>query len=78
MDIKKINSLVADRRWKAMLGELPIGTNVIPFPDLTAIKSCKAIAYDLNSDDEGRYYNFNVDKANLTVAITVKESREEK
>lgn len=73
MDIKKINDLAANSKWKAMLAELPVGRHTLPFPNLNAIKSCKAIAYDLNSDKSGRKYNFNVNKDELSATITVTE-----
>ena len=71
MDIKKITELIASSQWTAMLSELPAGTHTIPFPSVDAIRSCKAIAYSLNSDKKGRRYTFNVDKTHLSAIITV-------
>lgn len=73
MDIKKITELMAVPRWRDMLRELPPGKHTLPFASINAIKSCKATAYDLNSDNSGRKYYFNVNKENLSVVITVEE-----
>lgn len=73
MDIKKTLELIAEKKWTAMLGELPVGKHVLPFPSVDDIRSCKAIAYSLNSDRKGRRYTFNVDKAELSVVINVEE-----
>lgn len=71
MDIKKINQLIGSREWTAMLSELDFGVHTLPFPDVDAIKSCKAIAYSLNSDRKGRRYTFNVNKDDRCAVITV-------
>ena len=71
MDIIKICKLIESREWTAMLAELPAGKHTIKFPDVESIKSCKAIAYSLNSDKKGRRYTFNVDKEELSVTINV-------
>ena len=73
MDIKKINEHMEKSEWTAMLGELPPGTHTLSFPNVDAIKSCKAIAYSLNSDKKGRRYTFNVDKDALSVRVKVEE-----
>ena len=77
MDIKKINALIAEKRWTEMLKELPAGQHTIPFPNVEAIRSCKAVAYSINSDnkvrEEGNTYLFNVDKSELSAIITVSE-----
>ena len=73
MDIKRINELVAKSSWTAMLKELPAGKHTLSFPNVNAIKSCKAIAYDMNSDNNGRKYRFFVEKKELSVTITVIE-----
>ncbi len=73
MDIKKINEHMEKSEWTAMLGELPAGTHVLSYPNVDAIKSCKAVAYSLNSDKKGRRYTFNVDKDTLSVKINVEE-----
>lgn len=73
MDIKKINELIAESKWTAMLNELTAGTHIIEFPSVDAIKSCKAVAYSINSDGIGRTYTFNVNKSEKTAVINVKE-----
>lgn len=73
MDIKKITELIAGRRWTAMLAELPSGEHTLSFESLDDIRSCKAIAYSLNSDRTGRRYTFNVDKSERTAVIKVEE-----
>ena len=74
MDIKRINELMADNKWTAMLAELPMGKHTLHFPDVESIKSCKAIAYSINSDRKGRRYTFNVDKEELSVIVNVEEN----
>ena len=68
---------MADRQWTAMLAELPAGEHTIEFNDVADIRSCKAVAYALNSDNRAmgrsRCYKFNVDKMELSVTIIVEE-----
>jgi hypothetical protein len=72
MDIVTITRLIADKEWTKMLKSLPEGEHTLPFRDVKDIRSCKAIAYDINSNGpSGRKYYFNVDKRNLTVRIRV-------
>ena len=73
MDIKKINEFMAESKWTAMLAELPSGKHTLRFPEVESIKSCKAIAYSINSDRKGRRYTFNVDKGELSVIVNVEE-----
>jgi len=73
MDIKKINELMSESKWTDMLKELPVGKHVLSFPNVEAIKSCKAIAYSINSDRKGRRYTFCVNKAELTAIVNVDE-----
>lgn len=73
MDIKRITDLIAERKWTAMLAELPVGEHTLPFRDVDDIRSCKAVAYSLNSDRKGRRYTFVVNKAALSVRIKVEE-----
>ena len=77
MDIQKINNYMAESKWTALLGELPAGTHTLSFPNIEAIKSCKAVAYSLNSDykaiGRGYEYKFNVDKTNRLVTVVVSE-----
>ena len=71
MDIKKINELMAHKEWTAMLGALSEGTHTLQFENVLKIRSCKAVAYDINSNHTGRTYYFKVNKKTLTVIITV-------
>jgi len=64
--------LVDSRQWKEFLNALEPGVSTVKFPTLEAIKSCKAVAYDLNSDRKGRTYTFKVDKPSCSAEITVK------
>lgn len=64
--------LVDARNWTKLLEDLEPGTSTIRFHDIQAIKSCKAVAYDLNSDKKGRTYTFKVDKETCSAEITVK------
>ena len=73
MDISKINELVKDRKWRALLRELPVGDTVVAFETVSDIKVCKATAYDFNSDKTGRRYTFNVNKDERKAVIHVKE-----
>lgn len=66
--------LIEERKWKELLKGLGPGEeHTFLFPTIENIKSCKAIGYDMNSDDTGRQYYFSVDKATRRVSITVKE-----
>lgn len=71
MDLYTLNNLIAGKRWTELLGSLPEGETKIGFPDLPALKSCKAVAYAINSDKTGRYYYFNVNKGEVSAKITV-------
>ncbi len=71
MDIKKITDLIAGRKWTAMLAELPEGEHTLSFESVDDIKSCKAIAYSINSDRKGKRYTFIVDKPERTAIIKV-------
>ena len=59
-----------------MLAELPAGDHTISFESLDDIRSCKAVAYSINSDNTGRRYTFNVDKAGKTAVIKVEDNGE--
>lgn len=65
--------LVDERNWTAFLAELEPGTSTVKFPSVDAIKSCKAVAYDKNSDKIGRTYTFKVNKETCSADITVVE-----
>lgn len=71
MDILKINTLISERKWTELLGQLPEGETTIGFPSINLLKSCKARAYDINSDKIGRRYTFKVDKSTVSAVITV-------
>ena len=74
MDIKKITELQAGKQWTAMLSSLPPGNHTLSFESLDDIRSCKAVAYSINSDNIGRRYTFNVDKAGRTAVIKVEDN----
>ena len=65
--------LIKEKKWKAFLQGLDPGEHTFLFASVKDIKSCKAIGYDMNSDDTGRQYYFSVDKAVCRVSITIKE-----
>ena len=75
MDIFRINSLVENKKWTELLETLPDGEHKIAFRSVKDIKSCKAIAYDINSDKNGRNYRFRVDKNDICATIIVTENR---
>lgn len=64
-------SLINQKRWTELLGSLEVGEHTFTFPSIPDIKSCKAIAYNINSDKTGRAYYFNVNKDEKRVVITV-------
>lgn len=66
-------TLVDAGRWTDFLKSLAPGVSTVKFPTLGAIKSCKAVAYDMNSDKSGRTYTFKVKKESCSAEITVKE-----
>lgn len=74
MDTFKLYDLISKRRWTEFLKSLEVGESSFAFPSVADIHSCKAIGYSLNSDGLGRTYNFNVNKAEKKVIITVKLS----
>lgn len=76
MDTFKLYNLVAQKKWTEFLGELPVGETKIGFPSVPDIKSCKAIAYSINSDKTRRRYTFKVDKDERSAVIKV-EVRED-
>lgn len=65
--------LVDERNWTAFLASLEVGSSTVKFPSVDAIKSCKAVAYDINSDNKGRKYTFKVSKETCSADITVTE-----
>lgn len=58
--------LIHNRKWTALLCGLVVGENELFFPSIEAMKSCKTIAYDINtstaSRNAGRHYKFKVSK----------------
>lgn len=77
MNIKLIVNLIADKKWTAMLAELPAGEHTLPFESVDDIKSCKAIAYSINSDQTGIRYTFNVVKEKKEATIKVEIVKKE-
>lgn len=71
MDTFELYSLINQKKWTEFLVSLSVGSHKIAFPTIADIKSCKAVAYSINSDKTGRRYNFNVDKDEKTAVITV-------
>ena len=71
MEIFELYSLINQRRWTEFLKSLDAGEHTFTFPALPDIASCKAVAYSLNSDKQGKSYRFNVDKDEKKVVITV-------
>ena len=69
--------LVDERNWTAFLASLEPGISTVKFPSVKAIKSCKAVAYDINSDKRGRTYKFEVDKPTCSAKITVEVDGDE-
>lgn len=74
MDFDNIVRLKDGGRWTEFLSALPGGKHTFRFPSTNAMKSCKAIGYDINSEKKGRRYTFNVDKENLILTINIEES----
>jgi len=71
METFELYALINQKRWTELLGALPIGSHTITFPSLADIKSCKAVAYAINSDKTGRRYLFSVNKDEKRVVVTV-------
>lgn len=66
-------SLINQQKWTDLLKNLEDGEHTFSFPSIADIKSCKSVAYTLNTDGLGRKYAFRVpDKSKKTVIITVK------
>ncbi len=64
-------SLINNKRWTELLNSLEVGEHTFTFPSIPDIRSCKAVAYDINSNKTGRAYYFNVEKSEKKVVITV-------
>jgi len=71
MDSFELYTLINGKQWTKFLKSLDLGESTFAFPSVADIHSCKAVAYSLNSDGLGRCYNFNVNKAERKVIITV-------
>lgn len=69
--------LIEERKWTAFLKGLDPGEHTFLFPSIKDIKSCKAIGYDMNSDNTGRAYFFKVDKAERKITINVEDKSNE-
>lgn len=64
-------SLINQKRWTEFLKALEVGVHTFTFPSIEDIKSCKAVAYSLNSDKIGRAYYFNVEKDEKKIVVKV-------
>lgn len=73
MDTFNSYTLIENKRWTEFLRGLDPGEHTFRFPSVPDIRSCKAIAYSLNSDGLGRKYYFNVEKSERKVTIIVNE-----
>lgn len=67
-------TLINQKKWTELLKGLEVGEHTFAFPSIADIKSCKAVAYTLNTDRLGRTYGFSVNKAERKVTITIKAS----
>ena len=74
MDFDNIVRLKDGGHWTEFLSALPGGKHTFRFPSTNAMKSCKAIGYDINSEKKGRRYTFSMDKENLILTIKVEVS----
>lgn len=74
MEVFEQYSLINQKRWTDFLKGLDIGEHTFSFPSIADIKSCKSVAYTLNTDRLGRIYGFEVDKGEKKAVITVKAS----
>lgn len=72
MEQFELYSLINQKKWTEFLHSLNVGEHTFVFPSVGDIKSCKAVAYSLNSDKIGRSYYFNVNKFEKKVIITIK------
>ena len=63
--------LVDQGKWTDFLNSLLPGVSTVKVPSIEAIKSFKAVAYDINSDKRGRAYAFRVNKDTCSAEITV-------
>lgn len=71
MTDKEIKTLISECKWSELLKGLPQGTHQLFFPSNDAIRSCKAVAYNLNSDRMGKTFQFKVDKEHCFVNLTI-------
>ena len=73
METFETYSLIGQKKWTAFLTSLEFGEHSFCLPSIAAIKSCKAVAYSLNTDGLGRRYSISADKATKKVTIAIKE-----
>jgi len=71
MQTHELYGLILNKKWTDFLKSLEVGEHTFTFPSIPDIKSCKATAYDINSNKTGRAYYFNVVKDEKKVTITV-------
>ena len=64
-------SLINNKRWTEFLNSLEVGEHTFTFPSVPDIRSCKSVAYDINSSKTGRAYYFKVNKDEKKVVISV-------
>lgn len=76
MTNKELQGLIDRKRWTTFLVNLPLGQSLWFLKSPRDVKSLKAIAYDKNSDKDGRNYNFKVDKNHVAVIINVTKHEE--
>jgi len=67
----EIYTLIQEKRWTELLRGLEPGEHELAFPSLNDIKSCKATAYEMNSNNGGRLFRFHVDKRASKVTLKV-------
>lgn len=67
-------NLIKQKRWKEFLSSLENGEHTFLFPSVPDIKSCKSVAYTMNTDELGRIYSFVVDKHEKRIEITVRQT----
>ena len=68
-------NLIEQKQWTAFLKGLEPGEHTFLFPSVYDIRSCKAIAYSLNTDGLGRKYFFSVNKSERKVTIKIIETQ---
>lgn len=75
MEVFEQYGLINEKRWTEFLKSLEAGKeHTFTFPSIPDIKSCKTVAYEINSNRVGRTYSFDVNKGEKRVKISVKQS----